>query len=294
MYNWETLNKWNLKYLVYLNSRRQNFNNLNKDFMDEFKKDNMIKKILIKKNVHLLKYNDKYIGFIWVKKEDSKENYSINSIEMRKEFLEDINTYNLLLKSFRAAKSFTYKCEKNLYNYEILKRLNFEEVEGNFELEINLASYFNLRHSENIKVEALIKYKEEEVRCRIQNEVFRKDDRIPISVDDIYYDEAQDYYVNDGSLFIKLNDKAIGYGQLIFKDGIPFIVNFGLLSEYRGNGYGKYFLQYILNYAKSIGCEKVYIKVDINNYVAINLYKSVGFAETKECCTWKKYCIMEE
>lgn len=294
MYNWETLNKWNLKYLVYLNSKRQNFNNLNRDFMDEFKKDNMIKRILIKKNVHLLKYKDKYIGFIWVKKEDSKENYSINSIEMCREFLGELSAYNLLLKSFKLAKSFTYKCEKNLYNYEILKKLNFEEVEGNFELEINLERYFNLRDLENVKVEALVKYKEEEVRCRIQNEVFHKDGRIPISVDDIYYDETQNYYVDNGSLFIKLNNKAIGYGQLIFKDGVPFVVNFGLLPQYRGNGYGKYFLKYILNYAKSIGCEKAYIKVDINNFVAINLYKSVGFAETKECCIWKKNCMMEE
>lgn len=294
MYSWEILNKWNLKYLVYLNSKRQNFNSLNKDFMDEFKKDNMIKKILIKKNVHLLKYDDKYIGFIWAKKEDSKENYSINSIEMCKEFFLDINTYNLLLKSFKSAKSFTYKCEKNLYNYEILKKLKFEEVEGNFELEINLKKYFELKPFDNVKVEALAKFKEEEVRCCIQNEVFHKDGRIPISVDDIYYDETQDYYVDDGSLFIKLNNKAIGYGQLIFKDGVPFVVNFGLLHEYRGNGYGKYFLQYMLNYTKSIGYERAYIKVDINNFVAINLYKSVGFVETKECCTWKKDCIIGE
>lgn len=288
MYSWEFLNKWNLKSLVYLNSKRQNFNKLNLDFMDEFKKDSMIKKFLIKKNVHLLKYNDKYIGFIWVKKETSKETYNINSIQMCKEFFLDVNTYNLLLKSFKSAKSFIYKCEKNLYNYEVLKKLNFEELEGNFELEINLQKYFDLKYFENVKVEALVKYKEEEVRCRIQNEVFHKDGRIPISVDDIYYDETQNYYVDDGSLFIKLDDETIGYGQLIFKDGIPFVVNFGLLPGYRGKGYGRYFLQYILNYAKSIGYEKVYIKVDINNFVAINLYKSVGFVEIKEYCIWKK------
>jgi len=288
MYSWEFLNKWNLKSLVYLNSKRHNFNKLNMDFMDEFKKDSMIKKFLIKKNVHLLKYNDKYIGFIWVKKETSKETYNINCIEMCREFFLDVNTYNLLLKSFKSAESFIYKCEKNLYNYEILKKLNFEELEGNFELAINLEEYFELKHFENIKVEALVKYKEEEVRCRIQNEVFHKDGRIPISVDDIYYDETQNYYVDDGSLFIKLNNEAIGYGQLIFKDGVPFVVNFGLLSKYRGKGYGKYFLKYILNYTKSIGYEKAYIKVDINNFVAINLYKSVGFIEIKECCTWKK------
>lgn len=294
MYSWEILNKWNLKDLVCLNSKRQNFNSLNKDFMDEFKKDNMIKKILIKKNVHLLKYNDKYIGFIWVKKEDSKENYSINSMEMCREFLGELNAYNSLFKSFKSAKSFTYKCEKNLYNYDILKKLNFEEVEGNFELEINLEKNFDIKTFENIKVEALAKFKEEEIRCYIQNEVFHKEGRIPISVDDIYYDETQNYYVDDGSLFIKLNNKAIGYGQLIFKDGIPFVVNFGLLPEYRGHGYGKYFLQYILNYTRSIGHKKVCIKVDINNFVAINLYKSVGFVEMKECCIWKKNCIMGE
>lgn len=288
MYNYEILNKYNLKYLVSLNSKRYNFNKLNMDFMDEFKKDNMLKRIMIKRNVHLLKYDNKYIGFIWVKKENPKETYNINCIEMCNEFLLDINTYNLLLKSFKSAKAFIYKCEKNLYNYEILKKLNFEEVEGSFELEINLKKYFELKHFENIKVEMLVKSKEEEIRCYIQNEVFHKDGRIPISVDDIYYDETQNYYVNDGSLFIKLNNEAIGYGQLIFKDGSPYVVNFGLLSKYRGKGYGRYFLQYILNYTKSIGYEKAYINVDIKNFVAINLYKSVGFVESKECCLWRK------
>lgn len=288
MYSYEILNKYNLKYLVSLNSKRYNFNKLNMDFMDEFKKDNMLKKIMIKRNVHLLKYDNKYIGFIWIRKENQKETYNINCIEMCNEFFLDVNTYNLLLKSFKSAKTFIYKCEKNLYNYEILKGLNFEEVEGSFELEINLKKYFELKHFENIKVEMLVKSKEEEIRCYIQNEVFHKDGRIPISVDDIYYDETQNYYVDDGSLFIKLNDEAIGYGQLIFKDGRPFVVNFGLLSKYRGKGYGRYLLQYILNYIKSIGYEKAYINVDIENFVAINLYKSVGFVESKECCLWKK------
>ncbi|MFL0249807.1 GNAT family N-acetyltransferase [Clostridium neuense] len=288
MYSCEILNKYNLKYLIWLNSKRHNFNKLNMDFMDEFKKDNMLKKLLIKKNVHLLKYDNKYIGFIWVKKENSKETYNINCIEMCKEFFFDTNTYNMLLESFKSAKTFMYKCEKNLYNYEILKKLNFEEIEGNYELEISLEKYFELKHFQNIKVEALVKSKEEEIRCYIQNEVFHKDGRIPIAVDDIYYDETQSYYVDDGSLFIKLNNEAIGYGQLIFKGGLPFVVNFGLLSKYRGNGYGKYFLQYILNYIKSIGYDKAYINVDIKNSIAINLYKSVGFVESKECCLWKK------
>ncbi|WP_231015693.1 GNAT family N-acetyltransferase [Clostridium guangxiense] len=286
------MNKYNLKYLISLNSKRYNFNKLNMDFMDEFKKDNMLKKILVKRNVHLLKYNNKYIGFIWVKKENSKETYNINCMEICKEFFSDINAYNLLLKSFKSAKAFVYKCEKNLYNYSILKKLNFEEIEGNFELEINLEKYFNLRYFQNVKIEPLVKSKEEGIRCYIQNEVFHKDGRIPISIDDIYYDETQNYYIDDGSLFIKLNNEAIGYGQLIFKDDRPFVVNFGLLSEHRGKGYGKYFLQYILNYIKLIGYKKAYINVDINNYVAINLYKSIGFIESKECCLWKK-TIME-
>lgn len=289
MYSYEILNKYNFKYLVCLNSKRNNFNKLNMDFMDEFKKDSILKKFLIRRNVHLLKCNDKYIGFIWIRKENSKEIYNINCMEMCNEFVLDVNAYNLLLSSFKSANAFLYKCEKNLYNYEILKRLDFEQIEGSFELEINLENYFKLKHFENIKIDILIKSKDEEIRCYIQNEVFHKEGRIPISVDDIYYDETQNYYVDDGSLFIKLNGEAIGYGQLILKDNSrPFVVNFGLLSRYRGKGYGRYFLEYILNYIKSIGYKKAYINVDIKNFVAINLYKSVGFAESKECCLWKK------
>lgn len=288
MYICENLNKNNFKYLIDLNSKRSTFNELNQDFIDEFKRQNLLKKLIIKKNVHLLKSNDKYIGFMWIKNGLSKYQYEINAMNIAKEYIFDISTYIYLINSFKYAKMLSYRCEKNLYNYDILKKLNFYQVESNYELEIDLKEYFELPKLDSISIEKLKKREEEEIRCFIQNEVFQKNGRIPITVDDIYCDEVQDYYVDDGSFFIKKDGSHIGYGQFIVKNGEPTVVNFGILKFYRGKGYGRYFLKYILNCLKKIGYNKAYIKVDTDNTVAINLYKSVGFTQKSSCSLWEK------
>lgn len=288
MYICENVNRNNFKYLIYLNSKRENFNKLNEDFIEEFNKQNVLRRHILKKNAHLLRYNDNYIGFMWVNGGITKNNYDIACIQICDEYVKDLNVYRSLIDSFKYVKSFSYRCEENLYNYKVLEKLQFKPVEGVFELENILKDYFNLPKLESITIEKFKKSEEEQIRCDIQNQVFEKDDRIPICIEDIIYDENQDYYIDDGSFFIKKNGVPIGYGQFIIKNEDPIIVNFGILSRYRGNGYGKYFLKYILNYLKTLNYKKALIKVDISNNVAINLYKSVGFIKRSKCVIWEK------
>ncbi|WP_406541200.1 hypothetical protein [Clostridium ljungdahlii] len=55
-----------------------------------------------------------------------------------------------------------------------------------------------------------------------------------MTLEDIYFDEAQDYYFEKGAIFLKQNDEYIGYGQIVMENDIPVIVNFGILKEFRG------------------------------------------------------------
>ena len=48
-------------------------------------------------------------------------------------------------------------------------------------------------------------------------------------------------------------------------------------EEYRGNDYSKYLLDESFKELKKIGIKKVFLEVDIENKIAINLYNSYGF-----------------
>ena len=48
-------------------------------------------------------------------------------------------------------------------------------------------------------------------------------------------------------------------------------------KNYRGEGYGKAILQYVLSIAKEKGYSEIVLGVDCDNTVAFNLYKKLGF-----------------
>lgn len=51
-------------------------------------------------------------------------------------------------------------------------------------------------------------------------------------------------------------------------------------KNYRGKGYGKEAIKYILDYSfKNLGLHKVWLEVHVANLVALGLYKKMGFVE---------------
>jgi GNAT superfamily N-acetyltransferase len=194
--------------------------------------------------------------------------------------------YRLLLNSIRANSIISYTCEKNDINYDILMRLGFNKVKALFEMKIVLDSIFQIESLSHVKFHKVIRGRDEKLRCIIQNNIFNSDNRIPLKVEDIYYDEMQDYYCEDGAILMKVNNIYIGYGQIIMKDNYPYVVNFGVIEDYRNKGYGKMLLKYILNILYKKGKKLVKINVDSENKLAIKLYESVGFINDKERSQW--------
>ncbi|KYH35748.1 ribosomal-protein-alanine N-acetyltransferase [Clostridium tepidiprofundi DSM 19306] len=119
--------------------------------------------------------------------------------------------------------------------------------------------------------------KDEQLRCDIQNEIFNAPYRIPLQVTDIYWDEKQSYYRNEWSIFLKKGEQFIGYGQIILQDDIPQIVNLGIKKEFRGYGYGKQLLYYLLSLLVDTDYDSVKIRVEYKNNIAIDLYTKIGF-----------------
>ncbi|MDD3224395.1 MAG: GNAT family N-acetyltransferase [Clostridium sp.] len=283
MYSCENLDDRNVKDFKILNSNRKYFNSLNKDFFNSYKSLNFIQKYFERKRVKLLNVGENYCGYLWVSN-NSKKFYNIESMSISS-IVNDKKFFRCLLNSITKKGSFLYKCERNAFNYQLLEHLGFYKTFGTLQMYKNLNEIFNITFKDGLSVDEFIENKDEKKRCKIQNDIFKKEDRIPLSVQDIYFDESQDYYLNKGCFFLNFYGITIGYGQIILNDNIPTIVNFGVISEYRGRGYGKIFILFLLNVAFKKGYEKILLKVDSNNVKALNLYSSVGFKVHKEVFT---------
>ncbi|WP_411679486.1 GNAT family N-acetyltransferase [Clostridium thailandense] len=288
MYECVGLNKKNLVYFKSLNERKNEFNSLNEDFFETYNNCNFAQQIFLRRRVKLLRINSKYIGYIWSNTND-KDICSINAINVLK-VLGSIKIhmlYKLLIDTLKNKSVINYLCESNDYNYEILKNIGFNKKEGTLILYSNISKesleYFdNGFEFQNLKIG-----KDEAKRCQIQNEIFKDDNRIPLNIEDIYFDQIQSYYFDRGSIFLKKDGEYIGYGQIIIEDRIPTIVNFGILKEYRGNGYSKVLLSHLLKIIKFNGFDIVKIKVKSTNVPAINLYEKLGFYKKNEVYMWE-------
>lgn len=288
MYKCVGLNIRNLDYFRKLNKAKGEFNTLNKDFFKVYDTCNFAQQMFLRHRVKLLKKDSQYIGYIWTELNDINQ-YSINALNIlqTKNNPKNYTEYKYLLDSLKKNCTISYCCEKNNYNFDVLNYMGFHKIEGTLVLYLNIVETKPLIVMDDLEFQILKKGVDEQKRCEIQNEIFKNDARIPLSIEDIYFDEVQTYYFDKGSIFIKKDGNYIGYGQVIIEDDMPVIVNFGILKEYRGKGYSKSLLTYLIKIIKYNGFNKVMIKVKDTNKIALNLYEEIGFKITNEIYNWE-------
>lgn len=280
-----TLNNMNAFKEIY----NKNFekSSYNKDFFRCYEDQNFLFKFLYRKFIRLIKLKDKYIGYIWY--EGSSGSYiKVWALYIDPSYMEAINESIL---SYFDKSTLSFEEFDSIENSLILNKLGFRKENYTLLLKMDITN-FNNKFENNIETNVSIRNltlgKDELLRCNIQNEIFLQWNRKPLTVDDIYADMTQDYYLNDLCFFGMLNNDYIGYGQIIFNRNMYTIVNFGLRNNYRGKGLSKAFLIKIVEAAKKYGIEDLYIRVDSNNIKAINLYKWIGFKEVNKILIWER------
>jgi len=84
------------------------------------------------------------------------------------------------------------------------------------------------------------------------------------------------------------NGEFLGEGALVLRNDDPdytipnkraYISRMIVKKEHRNRGIGSIILDYLVDYAKSLGFEEVSIGVDIHNLSALHLYKKKGFTQ---------------
>ncbi|WP_396276637.1 GNAT family N-acetyltransferase [Haloimpatiens lingqiaonensis] len=290
MFTCKKLKSTNINIFRGLNSERTTFNYLNEDFFYLYDKINPIDKLMMMKKVILLQHRESldYVGYIWTYKLN-KYNHKIRALNIIKEYKYEIEAYSGLLNcAFKENSSVNYVCSKNSYNFYILSSLGFERYNGTLEMKKHINSLVYLEGPRELEVCSLYGEEGDNLRCQIQNSVFESNNRIPLTMDDIIFEKKQKYYYENGCFLLKSMDEYIGYGQVIFEeDNIPCIVNFGIIPKYRGKGYSRYFLNYILNSVYEANYSMARIRVSSENKIALNLYSSMGFYVEDEIYKWQ-------
>jgi ribosomal protein S18 acetylase RimI-like enzyme len=288
MLYYEKLNNINYKQFEKLNILRLSFNPINEDFCMYYNSSPPIKRFLMKRQVKLLKVDNTYIGFIWTSKEDSKV-YRICSLFISETYSSYMSYIDKDMTKIAKKNSYIYySAIRNSDNDNILGKLGFSVEDKIIELEKNIKQKELLIIPEPLSLELFVKGRHEELRCRLQNNIFTDNKRKAITLDDIYFDVSQKYFFNEGSIFLKYNDTYIGYGQIMIEDNMPYIVNFGIVKEYRFKGYGRLLLSKLIDILYEHNYDKVKIKVNASNKIAHGLYVDIGFNQVCEHIKWYK------
>lgn len=239
--------------------------------------NNKIKGYILYFNYNKIRNNRKvYIDEIFIDKDyGSKNNYI--------DLIESLNRGKLFSKYNFAV----INVEGNKRSESLKSSLNLTVDRELYEMKKDLpdkinTNYCNINNSDNnISFLRFKKGRDEIKRLEVQNSIFKNSKgHIDYRIEDILKEENQDYFIEDGCFFLIYKGIIAGYSQIILDDigtKKPYIVNFGIVDNYRGIGLSKILLNYTFNFLIQKGYKEVFISVDSDNNRAYNLYKNSGF-----------------
>lgn len=282
----EKLSLFNIDHFRKLYNKNENAYVCDKSFFEIYDKESFIIKYIIRKQIKLFKVNNEYVGYIWFEYPCDQGFSNIYAIYLKDEY---IGLLNSKILSFFNINTFKFDMLSNSKTYNIMKKLNFNVNSRNILMKIKTSDFGIGNNTKQIIFKHFKEGQDEELRCKIQNSVFNDKNRIPLSIEDVYREEDEDYYISNFGVFV-YNElgQAIGYGQIIYKEGLYTIVNIGILRDYRKQGYGEMLVKYLIELCHKNSIKNVYIRVDKNNTSALSLYNKIGFKEYQSFVSWYK------
>lgn len=98
---------------------------------------------------------------------------------------------------------------------------------------------------------------------------------------DMFYQEIK---LNDYAYFfvLEVNGQIEGYIGLWIVANSAEVINFYIMPEYRGQGFGEMILKFVLEVCELSGVEQISLEVRQSNLAAKNLYSKYGFGKVSE------------
>lgn len=264
--------------------KSKEFNRLNDSIKDNYEGSTLLALLLSNQNVSLMKYHNEFIGYVWY--ENIYEDiYMIRDLYMSDRGFDKVDSISIKNKHFLYESYTSSNCNK------FLTKFNFFEKDVSDLLILPLDKINISDDEEGSDYEVFQRDNHEKIRCELQNNIFGSDSRIPLTLDDVYFDEEQAYYIENACIFLKENDIYIGMGQIINLNNKLTIVNFGIRKEYRKKGYGKKLINRLLllgkDIGKAFGKKEIYIRVSRENTIAYGLYIDSDFTYVDSIINWE-------
>lgn len=256
-----------------------------KSFFEIYDHESFIVKFIIRKQIKLLRYDEKLIGYIWHEYPISNKFTRIYAFSIDEKYIDmlETDTFKIMNKT-----QLIYDIIQNYKHDKLMEKLNFNLKSQIILMNLNLSNFKikTISNLGNLSFKHFKCGKDELLRCDTQNAIFEEDKRVLLTVEDIKEEEKEDYFLEDYSVFLNLDDETIGYGQVILYKGKYTVVNFGIKEEYRGYGYGEKLITYLLNFCKINKLSEIYIRVEKSNIGAVALYRKVGFRDHTQYGTY--------
>ncbi|MFH5835318.1 GNAT family N-acetyltransferase [Proteiniclasticum sp. C24MP] len=268
------------------------FNELNENLYGMYGKSSLFNKIQYRSGTRIITHQDEPILIIW--SETRSYNVKIRSIiplidseKLEKIPLDDVmEVFRDSLPQHLEIHQFEYVVIRNEINDRILELLNFKMRRGIKRMHMNLSELMEPAHPVSMK-----KFQIEDIKARvdIQNRIFDNKYRLPINSADILIEISKKSYIPELSYFYQHQNHYIGYGQINKSENLYFLVNFGIIPEYRRRKLSKDFLLHLLQKAREYGIKEIYLDVNEQNEKAVGLYEKAGFKDKQSNCSWLYY-----
>ncbi len=277
-------------------SNYDEFNSLNEDFLGIYSRSSLFNKIQYKAGARLLFKENEPIVFIWCETRNGISKIrSIIPFEgfydlSYQDLLEVIPSFTNALPIYLEISKFEYEMNGPDDHERILEIMGFQHNRGIITMQLDLS---NLKESkEHIKIKHF-KVDDVKKRVELQNKIFHSKYRIPINSTDILLEISKKSYLPNFAFFCLLDEEYIGFGQITKSKTKYYLVNFGIIPEYRGKGLSKLFLHEILNAVKKEAIQRLYLDVSSNNEPAVKIYRDAGFESQDSTLTWM-YVIKDD
>ena len=115
----------------------------------------------------------------------------------------------------------------------------------------------------------------------LQNVIFGNiEGRRDLTIQEVLFEEKKQGFLADMCYILEINKIPSGYGQIVALEKGYSLVNFGITSQFRGFGYGYYFLSYILEECRLSGIKDLYLSrmtIWIFNKIIFKFRKDVNY-----------------
>ncbi len=183
---------------------------------------------------------------------------------------------------------YEYHTTDTPFNHEVLKGLGFSLTKNHRIMNILLEWRSRPELPSGLPVEVIPVNERIDLRdrVRVQNDVFENRNRIPLTFTDVQKEMKNASYIPELALLLRYEGVACAYGQIINNPSGRYLVNFGVIPEFQGQGLSHILLDELLSRAEAMGLDHIMLEVYEDNVRAVALYEKHGFKRFYNKCLW--------